>query len=305
MSCPCPRRSRIICKSDQLSCGSSDCPNYSGFPVLGEKPILIPFDQQTIFSPEDFATGNHELGMPQRSRSEIGRVLRDLLSVRVGNTAKNIDPVLAELKPGARALIVGGGTIGIGMDGLIERGDLICHAFDVYASPNIELIADAHFMPYSDDVFDFVVIQAVLEHVLQPDLVVSEIFRVLKQGGMVYSEVPFLQAVHEGPYDFTRFTLSGHVWLFRAFAIEASGPHGGPAVSLAWAIKYLAWAVLGKRVGQAVFALTFPPLALLDRLLPGRRQADAASGSWLRARKAQQPTLDAKSVPKLYCGLQR
>ena len=41
--------------------------------------------------------------------------------------------------------------------------------------------------------------------------------------GVVYAETPFLQAVHEGPWDFTRFTESGHRWLFRAFERLDSG----------------------------------------------------------------------------------
>jgi len=58
-------------------------------------------------------------------------------------------------------------------------------------------------------VFDAVWIQAVLEHVLDPVRVVAEIHRVLRPGGLVYSEIPFMQEVHEGAYDFTRFRLSG------------------------------------------------------------------------------------------------
>ncbi len=52
---------------------------------------------------------------------------------------------------------------------------------------------------------------------LEPERVVSEIARVLKPAGMVYSEIPFMQQVHEGAYDFTRFTDSGQRWLFRQF----------------------------------------------------------------------------------------
>jgi hypothetical protein len=46
--------------------------------------------------------------------------------------------------------------------------------------------------------------------------VASEIHRLLKSGGFVYSEIPFMQQVHEGAYDFTRYTLVGHRALFRA-----------------------------------------------------------------------------------------
>ena len=63
-------------------------------------------------------------------------------------------------------------------------------------------------MPFKE--IDLVIIQAVLEHVMYPNKVVSEIYRVLKNDGLIYSETPFMQQVHEGPYDFSRFTESGH-----------------------------------------------------------------------------------------------
>jgi len=78
---------------------------------------------------------------------------------------------------------------------------------------------------------DGVLIQAVLEHVLDPAQVVGEIHRVLRPDGLVYAETPFLQQVHAGPNDFTRFTSSGHRYLFRAFAEIAAGPVAGPGAS--------------------------------------------------------------------------
>jgi len=56
-------------------------------------------------------------------------------------------------------------------------------------------------------------VQAGLEHVRDLWQVVAEIHRVLKDDGLVYAETPFMQQVHEGPYDFTRFTESGHRYL--------------------------------------------------------------------------------------------
>ena len=45
--------------------------------------------------------------------------------------------------------------------------------------------------PFPDSSFNIVIIQAVLEHVLNPQKVVKEINRVLKNKGIIYSETPF------------------------------------------------------------------------------------------------------------------
>lgn len=62
-----------------------------------------------------------------------------------------------------------------------------------------------------------------LEHVAYPEQVVREMSRVVKAGGLAYSEFPFMQQVHEGAYDFTRMSMSGHRLLFREFEEISSG----------------------------------------------------------------------------------
>ena len=81
------------------------------------------------------------------------------------------------------------------------------------------MLADAHAIPFANDEFDLVVIQAVLEHLLFPSKAVEEIFRVLKDGGFVYSEV-HPTSVHEGVFDFSRYTMTEYSVLFEDFRIK-------------------------------------------------------------------------------------
>jgi SAM-dependent methyltransferase len=83
-----------------------------------------------------------------------------------------------------------------------------------------------------DASFDAVVAQAVLEHVADPARAVAEMHRVLVAGGLVYAEIPFMQQVHEGAYDFRRYTHVGLRRLFRDFDEVAAGPVCGPAMAL-------------------------------------------------------------------------
>ena len=111
-----------------------------------------------------------------------------------------------------RILVIGGAR-GSGADELYEDISIDLVGTDIYPSTNTKIVADGHQLPFIDASFDGVWIQAVLEHVLDPPIVAAEIYRVLKPGGLVYADTPFMQQVHEGAYDFTRYTVSGHRWL--------------------------------------------------------------------------------------------
>jgi len=61
-------------------------------------------------------------------------------------------------------------------------------------------------LPFLDDNFDSVIILNLLEHLFNYDLLVGEIYRVLKNGGNVIGFVPFLINVHPDPHDYFRYT---------------------------------------------------------------------------------------------------
>ena len=72
----------------------------------------------------------------------------------------------------------------------------------------------------------------------------NEIYRVLNKKGIVYAETPFMQQVHEGAYDFARFTVLGHRYLFKDFEMIEIGGNKGPEFVLAWAVRYFFWALI-------------------------------------------------------------
>lgn len=79
---------------------------------------------------------------------------------------------------------------------------------------NINIYSPIHNIPSVDSVFDTVICIAVLEHVENPDAVISEFFRVLKPGGHVIATVPFLQPEHKIPTDYQRYTKDGLETIF-------------------------------------------------------------------------------------------
>jgi SAM-dependent methyltransferase len=69
-------------------------------------------------------------------------------------------------------------------------------------------------IPLSDNAVDCAICTEVLEHCIDPDKVLMEIYRVLKPGGLLFFTVPFLWPLHEVPYDnyrYTPFSLEFHL----------------------------------------------------------------------------------------------
>ncbi len=108
---------------------------------------------------------------------------------------------------------------------------------DITLNENISFIADAHDLPVKDESIDSVVMQALIEHIVDPVRVIKEAHRVLKPGGFIYLEVPFLQGFHADPYDYQRYTLPGLRNLTSDFEDISSGVSVGPFCSLVWLIR--------------------------------------------------------------------
>jgi SAM-dependent methyltransferase len=189
---------------------------------------------------------------------------------------------------------------------LLRTPDLDVVETDVALGPRTGLVCDAHDLPFAAETFDCVVAQAVLEHVLDPRRCVDEIYRVLKRDGLVYAETPFMQQVHGGRYDFTRFTPLGHRRLFRHFEELRAGASSGPGQTLAWAVQYFclgfAQGRTSRLVCNAAGRLLGFPWKYADRYLITREAAlDGASGVYFIGRKSQK-TLPDRDLVNLYRG---
>ncbi|HPM30080.1 MAG TPA: methyltransferase domain-containing protein [Chryseolinea sp.] len=86
---------------------------------------------------------------------------------------------------------------------------------DVHNQFGVDIVFDAHNIPFKDNTFQLVYSSQVLEHTLKPWVVSKEISRVTKTGGFIHTEVPFCFPYHGQPYDFYRFTPGGLRLLFQ------------------------------------------------------------------------------------------
>ena len=68
---------------------------------------------------------------------------------------------------------------------------------------------DLKNIPVESCRFDFIIFNQVMEHLPEPDLVLAELYRVLKPGGKIIYTGPLFYEEHEQPYDFYRYTQFG------------------------------------------------------------------------------------------------
>jgi SAM-dependent methyltransferase len=282
----CPR-----CHADVAGnrCSNASCCYSAGFLLASGQPVMIDFEH-SLFEASAFSDGRGSVMKRDDGRRALTSRLHSLCFGTNPVAPRIAAAMIARLreKEGVRrVLVVGGGARGSGAAPLYEADDIDLIGTDVYASPYTRVVADGHELPFKSSTFDAVWIQAVLEHVLEPSRVVDEIHRVLKPSGLLFADTPFMQQVHEGAYDFTRFTLSGHRWLLRRFEEIESGPVDGAGTVLSWSVKYLLHA-MGAPTGVAKAAqyASFP-LRFLDAVGPRRNRADASSGVYFFGRRSE------------------
>jgi SAM-dependent methyltransferase len=80
-------------------------------------------------------------------------------------------------------------------------------ANSLHDNPLLDRVCDLNQpLPFEDRRFDTIVLSDVLEHIQEPMQLWHEMKRVLRPGGHVLLNVPFLYWIHEYPWDFYRYT---------------------------------------------------------------------------------------------------
>jgi SAM-dependent methyltransferase len=189
--------------------------------------------------------------------------------------------------PGGYVLNLGG----VGMVGAVN------FALD----PEADVQGDAHDLSrFAADSFDMVISTGMLQYCHAPHVVASEIHRVLRPGGLLYLDAPFVQPYcdHHGIDDLWRFTKRGLLRLFGAFEVVECGS-SIPAVSAlgyylsrcegrsryvtaAWRLAVslvfapLAWTKLGRspKVAGALYLVARKPATWSEPIASGTSAAE-------------------------------
>jgi len=158
----------------------------------------------------------------------------------------------------------------------IGSGDTKLHPnivnLDLKDGPYVDIVASANEIPYPDSSVDLVISQEVLEHVPEPNAVLSEIHRILRLDGILYLQVPWIIGYHGCPKDYWRFSSDGvkQVVIANGFIIQRFGSTVGPFTGF-YRIAVEAFAILGScfsrilyKPSKLIAAIFLCPLKFLD-----------------------------------------
>jgi SAM-dependent methyltransferase/uncharacterized protein YbaR (Trm112 family) len=290
---------RLWSSPEELRCTNESCGKR--FPVVDGIPILID-EAKSLFDVADFVDRRATTWPTRPWITRLAKRLLPALSLHP-RSERNIDwfaTLLPRRLEKRRVLVIGGRSLGHGMQRLLASDAIELVETDVSFGPRTKVICDAHDLPFSDESFDGVIIQAVLQYVQEPARVADEIHRVLGDDGLIYAEVPFVQHALEG-YDFNRFTLLGLRRLFRRFEEISAGPAVGPATGLSWALQFFFLSSVTGRFARAATKgatrLAFFWVKYIDRALIGRPgAADAACELYYLGRKSNSALSDRELI---------
>jgi SAM-dependent methyltransferase len=304
----CPKcYGELIETENSLSCKNESC--FQKFPIVNGIPILIN-EESSVFNIQDFIDQKDTTFDPEKGEFySFARKIFPSISnnIKAKKNYKKLLSLLLDFSSRPKVLVIGGSILGEGMEEIISTQNVIFIESDVTFGPRTQIIFDAHNIPFAENYFDCVIIQAVLEHVVDPSTCVKEVYRVLKKDGLVYAETPFMQQVHMGKYDFYRFTHLGHRRLFRDFSEIESGAVCGPGMALAWAYSHFIFSFFSsKKLRKLLIPFTsitaffwkYFDYLLIDK--PG--SLDAASGYFFMGKKSASQLSD-KELLQFYRGL--
>ncbi|QEE37897.1 MULTISPECIES: methyltransferase domain-containing protein [unclassified Methylobacterium] len=187
-----------------------------------------------------------------------------------------------------------------------------CLYLEVYPSNSADLIVEPDcFYPIKDQSLMGVGCFAVLEHVPRPWVVVREMYRMLKPGGYVMIDWPFLQPVHGYPSHYFNATREGLKSIFadQGFQVQQAftGAHQSAAYTVRWILQVLL-VRLPEAERRRVGKMRVRDLISLDphgeewthllAALPEVAQSELACGNMLVAQKDGEP-IEAGSPPPM------
>lgn len=145
------------------------------------------------------------------------------------------------------------------------------HSGHDHSNSKIDVLYDGSKIPFANQTFDSAFCSEVLEHVFNPEIILPELNRVLKNNARVLISVPFCWNEHEIPYDYARYTSYGLPFLLEknGFKIIETRKTGS-FTRVIWQLIILYIFEVFKKLGKLGYVLSLIfiiPLNILGAIL--------------------------------------
>lgn len=140
---------------------------------------------------------------------------------------------------------------------------------DIVMGSGVDVVADAHDLPFRSCCVHTVVTSEMLEHTHSPQAVVDEIYRVVTPGGKAIMSTRFVFPIHEAPHDYFRFTEYGLRHLLREWKEISVRADSRPFEAIAALLQRMAYQsdLRGGRTAAWLCLGVARVLPLADRLI--------------------------------------
>ena len=181
---------------------------------------------------------------------------------------------------------------------------------DVMLSPYVDIVADAHFLPFLPESIDYIFSLAVFEHLRNPFVAARSIYEVLKDGGYIYHECNFVFAYHGYPHHYFNASMQGMEQIYSEFVSLRKGvaTYQMPSFALDMVLRiYLRYSHAheyphGKQVVHLLEEILKGNLTQYDIYFSEEEALNIAAGTYFSGYKQVTPlsTLIPQSIHKIW-----
>lgn len=182
------------------------------------------------------------------------------------------------LRRNLRILNAGSGSVRYGEN---------CLNVDVQPKENVDLVCDLHELPDSLGTFDVIICNATLQYCRNPLAVAERFYDLLRAGGYLFVEAPWVQAYCPDTRDCFRFSEHGLRAIFARFEILECGPTIRPGSALLQVATSVARNLTPSRYVNFALAKLTGALLYPLRGLRTSKESLAAGAFYLVARKPE------------------
>lgn len=178
------------------------------YPIVNGVPVLMPDGSVPEIKHEAELT-TRDSYLPWIHRNILSSLLDDQIVIEIGSGTVTLD------------------------DPCIIRTDVIL-------TPFVDVVADAHALPFLPGSVDYIFSLAVFEHLRNPFQASQSIYDTLKDGGYVYHDCNFIIPYHGYPHHYFNATEQGMEQIFQHFTRLHQGvaPYQMPSFALELLIRY-------------------------------------------------------------------